>query len=72
MDHRIGQGQLPAGLIANCRAPKITKHLAGGNDQLQRGCRLGGISKGIMVLLLPTPLVLQWLLLLELTRLPLL
>ena len=44
--HRIGKGQLPAGLIATCRSPKITKFIAGGNDQLQRICRLGGIAKG--------------------------
>ena len=44
--HRIGKGQLPAGLITTCRSPKITKHMAGGNDQLQRICRLGGIAKG--------------------------
>jgi hypothetical protein len=43
--HRIGKGQLPAGLIPTCRSPKITKHMAGGNDQLQR-IRLGGIAKG--------------------------
>ena len=41
----IGKGQLPAGSIATCRTPKNTTHLAGGNDQLQRGCR-GGIAKG--------------------------
>ena len=43
---QIGKGQLPAGLIATCGSPKITKHLAGGNDQLQRMCRLWGIAKG--------------------------
>jgi hypothetical protein len=43
---RIGKGQLPAGLIATCRSPKISKQSAGGNDQLQRMCRLQGIAKG--------------------------
>ena len=45
-DYKIGKGQLPAGLIANCRTPKLNRHMAGGNDQLQRACRFGGIAKG--------------------------
>ena len=44
--YKIGKGQLPAGLIATCRTPKLNKHMAGGNDQLRRGCRLGGSAKG--------------------------
>ena len=44
--YKIGKGQMPSGLLAICRSPKCTRTQAGGNDQLQRLCKLHGISRG--------------------------
>ena len=44
--YRIGKGQLPAGLIAPCRSPKVVRLESGGNDALQRMCRTQGIARG--------------------------
>ena len=42
---RIGKGQLSAGIIGFFQCPQMTKHQAGGNDQVQRGAMLNGGSK---------------------------
>ena len=42
---KIGKGQLSAGIIGFFQCPEMTKHLAGGNDQVQRGAMLTGGSK---------------------------
>ena len=42
---KIGKGQLSAGIIGYFQCPEMTKHLAGGNDQVQRGAMLTGGSK---------------------------
>ena len=44
--YKIGKGQMPSGLLAICRSPKCTRNQAGGNDQVQRLCKLHGISRG--------------------------
>ena len=44
--YKIGKGQMPSGLLAIGRSPKCIRTQAGGNDQLQRLCRLHGISRG--------------------------
>ena len=44
--YRIGKNALPADLIAILRAPQMSRHGAGGNDQLQRGCKLAGAARG--------------------------
>ena len=44
--YRIGKNALPAGLIATLRAPQMSRHGAGGSDQLQRGCKLAGAARG--------------------------
>ena len=54
--YKIGKGQLPAGLIATCRTPKLNKNMAGGNDQLQRACRREESQKGRTVSLQQIPL----------------
>ena len=42
---KIGKGQLNAGIIGFFQCPEMTKHLAGGNDQVQRGAKIAGGSK---------------------------
>ena len=42
---KIGKGQLSAGIIGFFQCPEMTKHSAGGNDQVQRGAMLTGGSK---------------------------
>ena len=42
---RIGKGQLSAGIFGYFQCPQMTKHQAGGNDQIQRGAMLNGGSK---------------------------
>ena len=43
---KIGKGQLSSGIIGCFQCPEMTKHLAGGNDQVQRAAMLaGGIKK---------------------------
>ena len=44
--YKIGKGQMPSGLLAICRSPKCIRTQSGGNDQLQRLCKLHGISRG--------------------------
>ena len=44
--YKIGKGQMPSGILAICRSPKSTRNQAGGNDQVQRLCKLHGISRG--------------------------
>ena len=44
--YKIGKGQTPSGILAICRSPKSTRNQAGGNDQVQRLCKLHGISRG--------------------------
>ena len=44
--YKIGKGQTPSGILAICRSPKSSRNQAGGNDQVQRLCKLHGISKG--------------------------
>ena len=42
---RIGKGQLSAGIFGFFQCLQMTKHQAGGNDQVQRGAMLTGGSK---------------------------
>ena len=44
--YRIGKNALPAGLVGIFRCPQIQRHGAGGNNQLQRGCKLAGGAGG--------------------------
>ena len=44
--YKIGKKDLPAGIIAIIKCPKMTRHDAGGNDQLQRGAKLCGAARG--------------------------
>ena len=44
--YKIGKGQMPSGILAICRSPKCSRNHAGGNDQVQRLCKLHGISRG--------------------------
>ena len=43
--YKIGKGQLTSGILGFFQCPEMTKHLAGGNDQVQRGAKLTGGSK---------------------------
>ena len=44
--YKIGKGQLPIGMIGLFHCPQIHRHDSGGNDQLQRGCKLTGAARG--------------------------
>ena len=44
--YKIGKGALPAGLIGIFRCPQMSRHGAGGNDLLQRGCKLARGARG--------------------------
>ena len=44
--YKIGKNALPAGLIGIFRCPQMSRHGTGGNDQLQRGCKLAGGTRG--------------------------
>ena len=44
---KIGKNALPAGLIGIFRCPQMQRHGAGGNDQLQKGCKLAGGARGL-------------------------
>ena len=44
--YKIGKNALPARLIGIFPCPQIQRHGAGGNDQLQTGCKLAGGARG--------------------------